>query len=826
VPHRWHTGFGSQHCLVLTVTALLSSRGFLSRTATGAAACLLAALIAVAPVPAQTVYVTSPLKEADRAFRNGDFRTAGILFDRAFTEEAESAGPGAYAKRAAIFGFLGQADAGVRWLEQVAEQRFPGHGLLLQQKAVLLASLPRRTGEALAAARRGLERLPRSYGLHLLLADLCLRRDGNCAEAAVTAFERYLRLRPARLRAQDPGVRIKLGRAHLLLGKPGAAQRPLAEALHQLRTTGGPAELQRDALRGLCQADAALRAHRQAVQHCSEAIGLDPRGRPADPESLLALARAHLALGLHQPAQRAAERLLRERSAPVAARLTLGDISQARRRWDQAEQHYLAARALAPADRAPLLALGRLYLTPAWRRPQAAVEVLASAERAGSPNAELLLLLGRAHAAAGNPSESARSAERGLAVAQSSEMRVALHVVQGDGLRRQGQLDAAAAAFRAALAVRAAHPAAQRGLCRTLNALAVQAARGNQRALAEQHLRDAAGLDPEEPATYLNRGLLALASGELALARQQLAERVRRVPGDSVALQHLARASAASGALEAASEQFAQARLVARNRGDRSQAAEIEVDWAEARMGTGDHAGAIDLLDSAITVLPTSSRASELLAIALCRHAHDQLRARQWGQAIAAASRALQPGPAAPALTAFCRLTQGLAYLGEGAAVRAQAVLARIDERALAPWLLPQAHGVVQLYRLLALSAADSTEALEAAVRGLRSLLRDGWEPVRSQARTQLVRNLERLAIKHAQAGRLAPARAALEAAMRTAPPSPQLTHNLAVLDLLAGRRKQARAAFEQIGDRLPEALVNLGLIADGEGEHERAYRL
>src|SRR5437899_12816509 len=52
------------------------------------------------------------------------------------------------------------------------------------------------------------------------------------------------------------------------------------------------------------------------------------------------------------------------------------------------------------------------------------------------------------------------------------------------------------------------------------------------------------------------------------------------------------------------------------------------------------------------------------------------------------------------------------------------------------------------------------------------------------------------------------------------------LQHNLAVLDLAQGKTAQAKAALEQLGARPPEALVNLGLIYERQGDIQKALQL
>ena len=53
-----------------------------------------------------------------------------------------------------------------------------------------------------------------------------------------------------------------------------------------------------------------------------------------------------------------------------------------------------------------------------------------------------------------------------------------------------------------------------------------------------------------------------------------------------------------------------------------------------------------------------------------------------------------------------------------------------------------------------------------------------------------------------------------------------ELEHNLAVIDLFAGKAPQAESVFDELGPRPPEALVNLGILRDRQGESKKALEL
>jgi Tfp pilus assembly protein PilF len=53
-----------------------------------------------------------------------------------------------------------------------------------------------------------------------------------------------------------------------------------------------------------------------------------------------------------------------------------------------------------------------------------------------------------------------------------------------------------------------------------------------------------------------------------------------------------------------------------------------------------------------------------------------------------------------------------------------------------------------------------------------------------------------------------------------------ELEHNLAVVDLVAGRVQQAEKVFDALGGRPAESLVNLGIVRDKQGDAKKALEL
>src|SRR5688572_3593232 len=107
-----------------------------------------AAAVAAGPARAQDAAIQQLLRDADDFYDRAEYAKAASSFDRAIRVQPKDVPPTAYAKRASIFLFKKEYDAGLSWIETVGERAWPGDDSLLEQKAIVLSRMPARRREA------------------------------------------------------------------------------------------------------------------------------------------------------------------------------------------------------------------------------------------------------------------------------------------------------------------------------------------------------------------------------------------------------------------------------------------------------------------------------------------------------------------------------------------------------------------------------------------------------------------------------------------------------------------------------------------------------
>src|SRR5262249_44164878 len=118
--------------------------------------------------------------------------------------------------------------------------------------------------------------------------------------------------------------------------------------------------------------------------------------------------------------------------------------------------------------------------------------------------------------------------------------------------------------------------------------------------------------------------------------------------------------------------------------------------------------------------------------------------------------------------------------------------------------------------------------ARESALKTFGSYLARGAGGAADWLRRLVRSSYELLAYDAYQRGEPRRARGYLRAAAR-APANTErrdLDHNLAVLDLNQGLVRAAERVFEQLGGKPAEALVNLGIVRDRQGDSKKALEL
>ncbi|MCX8066294.1 MAG: tetratricopeptide repeat protein [Anaerolineae bacterium] len=209
--------------------------------------------------------------------------------------------------------------------------------------------------------------------------------------------------------------------------------------------------------------------------------------------------------------------------------LAQGDALTRAHQRTAAEATYRQGALLCPESPAPHLRLAHLYLD--WNRPQEGLEAIAKAERAGAAPAETAALRAALLAAQGNWEEALRWGERARAMGNTDP--ALLHLL-GDGYLRMGQVDRAAEAYRALLAIAPDDRRTQErlGVLTALSdpAAAADSLRAASTPLAEAVLRALESSGPEPAARLMAVGQACLKAGEPALAAVALERAVLRAP--------------------------------------------------------------------------------------------------------------------------------------------------------------------------------------------------------------------------------------------------------------------------------------------------------
>ena len=736
--------------------------------------------------------------EGRRALRSGDYAGAARALDQALALNPRRLE--AYPLRAAVHAARGEHAAGVALMRK-ARDLAPDNLDVLEALGTQLV-LAGDEAEGVPILEDVVAKAPARYGAQVLLGHH--HADRGAWAAAAGALEAYFAARPPELAADDDRHRLDLAEAYLRTYRPADAR-----ALYAAIGKRHPEWL--SARMGLAWSVAAI--------DCREAKPLLAAlaNDPAAPIEVL-LVRGQCALELGEPAEalrHARAYLDAAETASAAGHALLGEAEAARGNLAAARASLEKARTLEPGRRRFAVRLARILRLA--KDPAAA---LAELDAVGAPapitaDRSYWIELGEALLDAGKAAEvRVRIAPAGAAFPASVELAVVL----GDAALRTG--DAPAAVVELERAMTAPTPRGRRLLSQALLAVAIARFDGGDVAGAAAALVRADEVEGT-PAVWRNLGLCAYLLGDqeralAALSRAASAApdpetlillgRVQAVRGDVLAGSTFARAVAnAKGApiaVDAAIEQAAYEQSVARP----GEAVEALVAVAAVARKAGG-----ELAQRHAAALLTVRHAAAIAA----------LRAGQAGRAVealeAAAAGAAAAGADAATVTAIrCDLALATVAAGDRdqAVARLKAVArvacpfpAPADTTAV-PVLLAFVEG---LQPKRAARALDRLAALERGASGAtRQLLATATRVVALTAAEDAYRG-----------GKLAPARKYLAVARKVEARAgaDELAHNLAVLDVAEGRHAAAIAALTRLAPAVPEALINLGVAHDKQGD-------
>jgi tetratricopeptide (TPR) repeat protein len=791
-------------------------------------AALLVVILASGTALAQDAATQQLLADADRHYDLGEYDRAARDFDRAIGGKPRDVPPAAYAKRATIFLIQRKHAEGMTWISTVAERAWPADDAILEQKAIIASRLPDRRKDAAALAEGLVARKPNLYTLQILLGDYFYQAGSGGAAKTVSHYRSYLDHRPAVLATQDPLVRVKLGYAYLHLGKYSESEREFDVALK-----GADSSVAANARKGQCAAFAGQKRWDTALTVCEKVIR-DGKALRGDSSPHYNIGLAYLARDRFEDALKAANQYILERPKDAKGFLLRGAVYFRQGKLSEAEAQFLNAEGLSPSDPQVARELGRVYLKQ--KLPGKAIEKLTRALGANATDVETIASLAEAYLADGQGRNAALQAERALKIpappTEAAARNSRLLSLAGEGHYLAGELPEARASLESALdlaraAVGGVDSRTRGLLVDTINRQAAASFKADDTAAAEKLLLEAYAVDKDSTRTSYNLGLLAVERGQYPEAIRYLSVRLARTPNDLVTNRVIARAYVGAGDNAKAGQHYAVAEREAKSVRNRQMLAEIYTEWAPLLVAAGDVGGAVDRLEQGAELakgLPFESDTRRNLALARFRQGYDLLRRGRGTEAIPALEASLKDPKLLegdePQVFGFAL---GLAYLDAGQLQRAAALFGAVKKGQKIAWLKPP-YDVIGPELLVGYTlyregnAASRTRA--AAIFDRLAKAGGG-----AKLRELLASTYELLAVE--QWGR--DARREAEASLRkaqqaTTDPRRSLQHNLAVLDM--EKSAGSRALLERLGDRVPEALVNLGILAERDGDARKAYDL
>lgn len=744
--------------------------------------------------------------QAMKALNADDFAAAQAKFRQAI--ELDPTNTDAYWRLAAIYYREGQYTRAVELLGRCPDRDNLDVKEQLGLNLYLKVTPP--PHEAVALLEEVARKRPESFAVQLQLGQHLLRTDPR---AAAAAFEAYFRWRPSSLADSDTAIRMRLGTAYVLGKQWQAAEREFS-ALVKARPHDLQAKLMLGSAlvgRGACAEAIALHerllgeADKQPSirynlgvcylkqRRAADAVRQAERyanAKAADAKGQVLLGDALVAVGDLERALAAFQRAARLEPSSALVHTRLGKAQLLKRHYAAARRSLEQAQALTPDDPEALGALAETYAAMRVSRPQ--LGALADKLAAMTRDPQALAAAGRAY-----------------------------YALEND--------ERAASAYVAALTLEPDSAAIKTALVKVYNRLSGSLLQRGEGARAELLLADAARLEPGDRMTLSNLAIVELELKRFRPAEETARAGLRQTPHDLGLARLLGRALLGQGEAAAARpvyENAARAALKARAPELPALDAELGVVYLETRRTEE----AVAVLERAVQE-GGNQAARHNLAVAYFRRGLEQLKRPDQAEAaledfsrVADAPAGIVSGKERAAATcgrAFAALKAGKGHAAEAplaAAMEAGGCVLNppYDRLGLGLFVAYAAyrdgHGAAREAALKTFSLQLSRVA-GATAEWLRQLMRSGYEL---------------LAYDAYQRGETRRARAYLHAAARAHDKSErrELDHNLAVLDLNDGLVRLAERVFDQLGAKPAEALVNLGIVRDRQGDGKKALEL
>lgn len=762
--------------------------------------------VSVSPAMAQSDDEEDSLlvSEARAAVQGQDFDRAADLLDRALQLNPRRITT--YVLRATVHDQKKEYAAGVAMMRR-AEALAPDNPAVLVTLGTLLMHNGQ-TGEAVPILERVASTWRDRYQAHQeLAAHFAATQQWD---KAITSYEAYLDTRPEELRSDDTRRRLELANAYLRSGNPEKAQ-----GIYR-----GVVDGDKDNVLGrlgLAWATAAI--------DCREALPMlrDDLAALVEtyPVILVVHARCSLLTGDIQQALSLAESYQERQNTPKAwalvaeARVANGDYKGAMAAMTQAAE-------LDKNNRTYVLELARIERLAG--EPEKAIARLRATEPPPGSESAWTIELGQSLSAAG---EYAEVRQTFSAFVEQNPESAAGYTLLGVAVHELGEAEVAIEHLERSLKLDAGQKGARPTLIKAYNTVAVQAFAATDLEKAEVNLVRAEAIG-DSAMTWRNLGALRLIAGKAPSAVEPLKKAAGAAPDDPIAHHLLGRAYHATSDHQGALKLFARAISLTPAR-DREMRTNIALDQAAAMNAIGDGNTALDLLDGAMKIAVSDdqrTQVSDALIVVARRQATTDMSNGNFARAYKSLSSVVSGLPQSVNQTARDEIECDLALAATGASMRRPALrlLQRLEKgKVKCPFVAPANEVAIQI--LIAWNEGATARSAKKALKRLNSLRKRATGPAAPLVRTAARDIAIRAAIEAHKRGKTKKARQFLETARRYDPQGYDIDHNIAVLDIQAGRVDKAIQVLERTQSTVPEALINLAIAYERKAQPQKALQ-
>jgi tetratricopeptide (TPR) repeat protein len=746
--------------------------------------------------------------EGMKAFNSDDFPTAEQKFKDAIAQNSKLTD--AYWHLAAIYYRNKAYKQAVELLRKCPDQSNTDVMEQLGLNLFKTASPP--PAEAVKLLEEVTKSRPDAFAAQEKLGEYWLKTE---PQKAAEAFKAYFKARPQAAAELDPQVHMLLGTA-LVLAKDWETAQKEFEGLLKTKPNDLGAKLMLGTVfvgKGACS---------QAITLYERLLGEAQK----QPSIYYNLGTCYLKSNRASDAQREAELYTRAKAQDPKGNVLLGDARFEMKNYVGALSAYQAAERLDQLSGPIKTKIGKTYL--AQKNYAAAKTVLEQAAAAQPNDLEVLGGLVEVYLATNVPFEQVRPNVEKLAAATRD-----VHAQMSAGLAyfTYNRDDKAEECYKNAMALEPTSGNAKLQLAKVYNRRAGAALEKNDPARAELLLQEALKLTPDDLMTNRNLALTMIMLKRYPDANELLTRILKKVPNDMVVNRLMARAYLGMGKKPEAMTAYEKAAQIAlRVRGPDLAGVYAELGPLYVENGK---------LDQAVTVLEQAVReggpttvvnaVQRNLAIAYFKRGLDRLKdPKQADGALDDITHAVgaPKGALTPKEMAAVSCGEAFAALKANKVQQAQEALLRAQQSGGCTLKPPYDKLGVPFFAAYAnYRDSSSLQKRESAIKvftqlsvktpgdWLKTLLRSAYELA---GYDYYQKNDEKKAEQYLRSALKVPAKGDRR----------ELDHNLAALDLAAGRVPQAERVFDALNGRPPESLVNLGIVRDKQGEPKKALEL